>query len=226
MQRFNCFTLIHKGLRALLFDTALSLQKTDFTCEAEAEEALNKVREAVLLFDEHAHKEDHFILPMIADFEPSVLDCFEKEHATDLALSNQLTASVETFFLLTTDEEKIVAGQQLCGAFIDFTTFNLKHMAKEEDSINKILWRYYADDALLNMQQQIVQSTPPWLIDFYAKWMLRGINTVEATGWLQSVQKTAPEVVFQTLYAKAQTELSAKQFQTVSATLSEGLLTI
>ncbi|MDB5196868.1 MAG: hypothetical protein JWP88_1239 [Flaviaesturariibacter sp.] len=224
MQRFNCFTQIHKGLRALLFDTALCLQQADFTCEEEAEEALNKVREAVLLFDEHAHKEDQFLLPMIADFEPSVLDCFEKEHATDLALSNQLTASVETFFLLTNNEEKKATGQQLCTAFVEFTSFNLQHMAKEEDLINKILWRFFSDEALMNAQQQIIQSTPPWLMDFYAKWMLRGISTPEAIQWLQAVQKTAPDVVFQTLYNKAEKELSAKQFQTVAAALTEGVL--
>ncbi|MCW3073039.1 MAG: hypothetical protein JWP69_108 [Flaviaesturariibacter sp.] len=225
MQRFNIFNQIHKGLRALLFDTALCLQQTDFTNEVEAEEALNKVRETVLLFDEHAHKEDKYILPAISDFEPSVMDCFEKEHEKDIMLSNQLTASVETFFLLTSPTERVMAGQKLSIAFMEFTIFNLQHMAKEEDLINTILWRYYSDENLVSIQHQIVLSTTPWLMDFYSKWMLRGINNAEATCWLQSVQQTAPEVVFQTLYSKAQTELSPGRFQKVSDGLLEGVLT-
>jgi hypothetical protein len=225
MQRFNIFNQIHKGLRALLFDTALHLQRTDFTNEVEAEEALNKVREAVLLFDEHAHKEDTFVLPVIAEFEPSVVDTFETEHVKDLALSNQLTASVETFFLQESATQKVMAGQQLTRAFLAFTVFNLEHMAKEEDLINTLLWRYYSDDAILAIQQQIVLNTTPWLNDFYSKWMLRGINTPEATRWLQAVQATAPEVFFQTLLSKANDELPAGRFDRIASALSDGVPT-
>jgi hypothetical protein len=225
MQRFNIFNQIHKGLRALLFDTSLCLQQTDFTNETEAEDALNRVREAVLLFDEHAHKEDHFVLPAIAAFEPSVVDCFEKEHEKDVALSNALTAAVETFFLLTNDSERLAAGRELMLSFTEFTIFNLQHMAKEEDLINTLLWRYYSDEEILKIQHQIVLATTPWLNDFYSKWMLRGINTPEATRWLQAVQATAPEIVFQTLYTKAETELPAHRFQKLTSSLAEGALT-
>jgi hypothetical protein len=225
MQRFNIFNQIHKGLRALLFDTSLCLQQTDFTNEVEAEEALNKVREAVLLFDEHAGKEDHFVLPAIAAFEPSVVDCFEKEHEKDMALSNALTAAVETFFLLTTDIEREAAGRELMLSFTAFTVFNLEHMAKEEDLINTLLWRYYSDEEIQKIQHQIVMATTPWLNDFYSKWMLRGINTTEAARWLQTVQATAPAVVFDTLYSKAETELPKHRFLKVASALTEGVLT-
>ncbi len=76
MQRVNIFNQIHKGLRAALYDTAISLQQADFTSEAEAEEVLSKIKEVVMLFDEHAHKEDTYILPAILQFEPSVVDSF------------------------------------------------------------------------------------------------------------------------------------------------------
>ena len=224
MQRFNIFNQIHKGLRALLFDTSLCLQQTDFTNEVEAEDALNRVRETVLLFDEHAHKEDLFVLPAIAAFEPSVVDCFEKEHEKDIALSNALTAAAETFFLLTTDNQRITAGRELMLSYTEFMIFNLQHMAKEEDLINTLLWRYFSDEDIQQIQHEIVMATTPWLNDFYSKWMLRGINTPEATHWLQAVQATAPQIVFQTLYSKAETELPMQRFQKVASSLSEGAL--
>ncbi|MDB5251057.1 MAG: hypothetical protein JWP27_226 [Flaviaesturariibacter sp.] len=225
MQRHNIFNQIHKGLRALLFDTALHLQRTDFTNEVEAEEALNKVREAVLLFDEHAQKEDAFVLPAIAEFEPSVVATFQAEHVKDMALSNQLTASVETFFLQDAPAQKILAGQQLTRSFMAFTVFNLEHMAKEEDLVNTILWRYYSDEVILGMQQEIVRNTTPWLNDFFSKWMLRGINTAEATSWLQAVQATAPDVVFQTLLNKAAEELPGARFERIASALADGVPT-
>jgi len=79
MPRVNIFNQIHKGLRAALYDAAISLQQTDFTIEAEAEEVFSKVKEVVMLFDEHAHREDKFILSAISQFEPSVVDAFEQE---------------------------------------------------------------------------------------------------------------------------------------------------
>jgi hypothetical protein len=66
MQRYNGFNLIHKGLRALLYHTGLQLQQTDFTVEDETEAAVNRVKEAIMLFEGHAHKEDNLILPAIA----------------------------------------------------------------------------------------------------------------------------------------------------------------
>src|SRR5215207_5391830 len=79
MPRVNIFNQIHKGLRAALYDAAISLQQTDFTIEAEAEEVFSKVKEVVMLFDEHAHRADKFILSAISQFEPSVVDAFEQE---------------------------------------------------------------------------------------------------------------------------------------------------
>jgi hypothetical protein len=224
MQRYNSFKQIHKGLRVLLFDTAHSLQQTDFTNEQEAGSALNKVREAVMLFDEHARKEDQYILPAIAQYEPSVTDAFEQEHKKDVELSNNLTALAETFFLLDSDAEKQNAGEALNEAFIAFVSFNLEHMAKEEHVLNKLLWRHYTDDHIKQMQQQIVRDTKPWIADFYFKWMLRGISVPEAITWLKTVRATAPGVVFDTLIQKASAEFSHKKFQQLQQGLAETLV--
>jgi chromosome condensin MukBEF ATPase and DNA-binding subunit MukB len=89
MERYNSFNIIHKGLRAALYQTALQLQQTDFTEDQQAEEALNKVREIVMLFEGHAHKEDNFVLPMINEYEPSVVASFNSEHEEDDKLGKE-----------------------------------------------------------------------------------------------------------------------------------------
>src|ERR671912_538002 len=90
MLRFNIFNQIHKGLRAMLYDTALTIQQTSFSDAAETEAALRKVRAAVDTFDKHAKHEDAFVLPAIQEYEPSLVDAFEQEHVKDHALSEKL----------------------------------------------------------------------------------------------------------------------------------------
>src|SRR5829696_7070887 len=128
MERYNSFNLIHKGLRAALYQTALQLQQTDFTVEEETEESLNKVKEIVMLFEGHAHKEDTYILPVISQYEPSVVAAFEEEHAEDMKLGEQLNNCIGQVERASGLLEKLIAGRQLTEAFVSFTVFNLQHM--------------------------------------------------------------------------------------------------
>lgn len=223
MERYNIFLLIHKGLRAALYQTALQLQQTDFTAAEETEETLGKVKEIVMLFDGHAHKEDRFILPVINNYEPSVVAEFEAEHIKDETLGRQLNACIDNVDKSESLLHKIVAGRELSEAFVSFTVFNLQHMAREEDILNRILWRYYSDDEIKNIGRELAKSIEPWMQDFYATWMLRGINATEAANWMRAIEKGMPEVVFQTLLAKAEKELSASNLRKVTEALTEGL---
>jgi len=221
MERYNSFNIIHKGLRASLYQTALQLQQTDFTEEDQAEDAVNKVREVVMLFEGHAHKEVHFILPMINEYEPSVVATFNAEHERDEKLGMDLKKAADILSAASTSPEKITAGRELTESFIRFMVFNLEHMAKEEDILNKILWRYYSDDEIKAMAAQISQSTAPWMQDFYFKWMLRGISNVEATRWIKTIESNSPPVVYQTIVQKAAQELPRKRFQKIRQSLKE-----
>ena len=221
MQRYNSFNIIHKGLRAALYQTALQLQQTDFTESDQIEDAINKVREVVLLFEGHAHKEDHFVLPLINEYEPSVVATFNAEHQKDEQLGVELEGAVKKLSQSSTSQEMIVAGGELTTSFVRFMVFNLEHMAKEEDIINQILWRYYSDDEIKAVVAQISQSTPPWMHDFYAKWMLRGISNGEAITWMKMVEKGQPPIVFQTLVQKAEQELPRKRFQKIRQSLKQ-----
>jgi len=220
MERYNSFNIIHKGLRAALYQTALQLQQTDFTDNEQTEEALNKVKEIVMLFEGHAHKEDNFILPLINEYEPSVVTSFNAEHEEDERLGNELKQAVEKVGNSSALFEKIVSGKELTESFVRFMVFNLEHMAKEEDIINKILWRYYSDDEIKAVSSRISASTPPWMHDFYLTWILRGINNSEAGVWMKAIEKGSP-LAFQTLLQKAEQELPANRFEKITQLLSE-----
>jgi hemerythrin-like domain-containing protein len=224
MERYNIFNLVHKGLRAALYQTALQLQQTDFTQEEETEEALNRVKEIVMLFDGHAHKEDQFVLPAIEAFEPSVVSKFEEEHKKDEELGLQLHLSIDKVSKAGSLGERIAFGRELTEAFVAFLVFNLQHMAKEEDIVNKLLWRYYSDEQIREINAQIVRNVEPWIMDFNFTWIVRGINNMEASGWMSAIKSSLPPVVFQTLVKKAEQELPKKRFIKIAQTLTEGAL--
>jgi len=222
MERYNSFNIIHKGLRAALYQTALQLQQTDFTEEEQAEEALSRVKEIVMLFEGHAHKEDSYVLPMINEYEPSVVAAFNSEHEEDEKLGMELNSAVEKV-ASSSAVEKIVAGRELTESFVRFMVFNLSHMAKEEDIINKILWRYYSDEEIKAVVGQISKADPPWIHEFYVKWMIRGISNTEAIEWMKAVEKGVPPIVFQSLVQKAEQELPKNRFEKISQSLYEEL---
>lgn len=224
MERYNIFNLIHKGLRASLYHTSIQLQRTDFTSPEEVENILNRLKEIIMLFEGHAEKEDSFILPVIHQYEPSVAAGFEEEHEKDEELGILLRQGIEKMEKASTLLEKTAAARDLTAAFESFTVFNLQHMAKEETILNNILWRYYSDHEIMAINNQIVQSVAPWMQDFYATWMLRGINDTETSQWLKSVKNQAPPVILRTLLQKAENEFSAQRFRKITRSLGEELI--
>jgi hypothetical protein len=225
MQRFNSFNIIHKALRAMMYDTALTLQQTYFADVAEAEGALTKVESVVHNFEQHAYHEDTFILPAIEAYEPQLVEEFEKEHVADIEIGNLLATLLNIYRSLETSEERINCGSCISKSFRDFMVFNINHMAKEEIEINRVLWANYSDQQLLELNEKITASIPPDHKMQMAKWMLRGINKAEAITWLQSVKQTSPSFVFDALLDMTYTELPEQiRTEVQEAVMEEELL--
>lgn len=224
MNRYNSFYLIHKGLRAMLYDAALTLQQTDFSKIEESKNALAKVNDVLFAFGNHAHHEDHFIFPMVEAHEPVLAKSFEKEHVEDHRLSNSLKNLLTIYENALLDEERIVCGSAISKSFVEFMVFNLQHMAKEEIYINEALWKYYTDEQIITESQKLIASIPPAEMQLVAKWMLRGISTTDAIVWMKSIKNSAPEFIFKGLVNLAQSVLSKKQFETIAQALEEEVL--
>jgi hypothetical protein len=221
--RYNIFYRIHKALRAALYETAIELQRTDFN-GGNTSETLQNITMLVNLFDKHAHTEDNLVFPAVVQYEPAVVDAFEKEHAKDHELSQRLRMLIRIFGSLETDAEKIQLGSALRKAFVGFLVFNLEHMAKEEDIINNLLWRYYTDREIQGIEHNIVSSQTPEAAALASKWMLRGLSNEEIIQWLRIVEKNAPEHVFNNLFATAEKELPTLRFRLILEGLTDGAM--
>lgn len=224
MIRFNMFNQIHKALRALLYDTSLALQQTWFGDTDEAEIALEKVKMVVDIFDQHARHEDNYVLPAIQQYEPSLVDTFELEHIKDHELSERLRGLLAVYNLAQKSQVKMEAGHAIVLAFQEFMIFNLQHMAKEEAVLNRVLWRYYADEELLAINQKIIAAIPAEEMAVSNAWMMRGLSNTEISGWLKAVEKTAPEAAFNNLFSIAEKELPHTRFRKLLENLTEGTM--
>lgn len=205
MTRFNSFNIIHKALRAMMYDAALTLQQTDFTDKIETATAVKKVEDVIHYFEQHAHHEDNFMLPAIEEYAPEVVESFEKEHVADIELGNRLVTLLNMLKSTETDPEKVNCGSAINKSFRDFMVFNINHMAKEETDINKILWENYTDEELMALNGKLVATIPPNELMEEAAWMLKGINKNEAIMWLKGVKAKAPAFFFDQIFALTHT---------------------
>lgn len=221
MKRYNTFYLIHKALRAMLYETALTLQQTDFSNYTEARAALAKINDVLFAFDTHAHHEDSFIIPAVETYEPGLAASFEKEHVEDLRISNRLKNIIVIYENIFFPEERALCGSALVKSFTEFVVFNLEHMAKEEQLLNQVLWEHYSDEQIIAIQQQLMATIPEEQLQQTSRWMMRSISNEDIANWIKHVKATGPEFAFNNLVSIAQEELSEIRFATILEILEE-----
>ncbi|HEV9035408.1 MAG TPA: hemerythrin domain-containing protein [Puia sp.] len=219
--RFNPFNQIHKGLRALLYDTALLLQHTDFTRAEEKERITDRMHFLIEAFAFHAHTEDHRIFPMITGFAPELVDDFESQHQTDEQLSLGLQECVNTLAEANSPSQNVWAGNELLQAFNSFLAFNVEHMKKEETMINAVLWQHYNDEQLLFRVREIGGSIPIEENMLISAWMLKGLAVHEIIPWYKGIEKAAPPVVFEKFRQLAERTLAPSRWSKIREALQD-----
>ncbi len=217
-KRYNVFNQIHKGLRHLMYDTALRIQISDLS-RPEANEVINSVSLVVDLFDEHAHHEDKFVLPMIEKHNPGLVADFEKDHELDHKLSEGLRELVASWKSATTQQERNTIGQGIFYAFNEFIAFNLYHMNREEDTLLATLWKHHTDEELMAASQAIVASIPPDILMLESKWMMRSMNNAEIAEWMTGIKHGAPAEVYAAYLQMAEQELPAERYHIIASVL-------
>jgi hypothetical protein len=218
--RYNAFNLIHKALRGMMYDAAVSIQRTDFTQDS-ASETLDKLQLILDLMDEHAEHEDNFILPNVEKHDPKLVAAFEEDHVVDHRLTDELTAQIHSWQSASNSEERAAAGLRIFYAFNEFIAFNLYHMNREENELLAVLWKHFTDQEILGMQAQIVASIKPEILQIEAVWMVRMASVPEIAGWMAGVRATAPAEMFAGLMHMAEMELEADRFDALASILAE-----
>lgn len=222
MQRYNIFNQLHKGLQALLYDTAIMLQQTAFCNAGEGKFAIEKLDMLLHLFSQHALLEDRHLLPTLRCCDEEAIRTLEKEHQANRVATARLKGLMQTYEHAVTGSERLDAGKTLGHAYRELLVANLKHMAREEAVLNNILWSRFNDGEIFAFEQNILAHIPQEELAVYSLWMIRGMNNHEIIAWLKTIEKTAVGPVFQVLFAMAENELSAIRWQKIQEGLIEG----
>ncbi|HMK05030.1 MAG TPA: hemerythrin domain-containing protein [Ferruginibacter sp.] len=207
MLRYNIFNMIHKALRAMLYDTALTLQQTYFADTAEAAEAFEKLNAVIHAFEQHGHHEDSILMPVIEKFQRATIASFEQEHIDDRRMGDDIIHLQNIYHAAQSTQERIVAGSAITKAFGNYMIFNLEHMQREEAELNKLLWNHFSDDEIKMINAQIVAVVPPEAMAATTPWFMQAINSEEAITWLKEVKEKAPAPVFASLFELTETYL-------------------
>jgi hypothetical protein len=224
MKRYNVFNQIHKGLRALLYDTALHLQHTDFTSFDEAERAFDKMESVLKAFHLHAEHEEGYLLAAVGKVNPILVNELECEHEKGAFLSHRMRSLVLVYLHATSTSARCEAGDAICKSFNEFIAFSLYHMNKEEEKLNDSLWLNYKDEEIIAIQKVLVESLPSEDLEFAHTWMLKGNSNTEIILWLRAVKNNAPDFVFKGLMNLAESVLSEERWTKVQEGLTEGAM--
>ncbi len=224
MQRCNLFNHSHKGLKALLYDTGLSLQHTDFWNVEEAGKIILRLREIISLFGKHAYGEDSFVLSEVKKYEPSVGDAFAQYHEEGMALGESLSGAVTAYETAAVITGKAWVAEKIIKLYNRFIVFHIDLMEKEEELLNPILWRYYNDQELSDMKKRVLAYLPAPLHVKMNNWMLKGMNIGEIVGWLRNVEESNGGFIYEALLNSAEIALPWQRFDMVIKGLEEQVI--
>ncbi|MCW4470051.1 hemerythrin domain-containing protein [Flavobacterium sp. MFBS3-15] len=213
-KRYNVFNNIHKGLRAMLFDTQLKIQQTDFN-QPEAAAVIEQLETALFYFDEHADHEDRYLISPIAKLEPLIAMELENDHLVDHHLSGQLISSIAQWKSAEDFKGRELAWRHIFYAVNEFIAFNLYHMNKEENQLLLLLWKYFTDEQIMAMEHELVQSIDPEVLMAESRWMMRGLSVPEIARWLEGIRIGAPKPVYDIYVQIAREELKGERMAQV-----------
>jgi aspartate-semialdehyde dehydrogenase len=157
--RYNIFNKVHRPLKESLLSTCISLSRNGEWNISSALEAIRKVEEVLEICDEQVKYEAINILPFIFEYEPSVWNAYTSEHHKVMNLCRDIKSLVQSFYKLKGTENKFAVMELISEKFNEFMLLNYNHMDDEEAVLNEILWRYYTDAFIIEMENHLTIVT-------------------------------------------------------------------
>lgn len=181
-QRLDLYRNVHKGIRVMLADLIREAGRADFTDPAELAKLKAHARDVFELLESHAHTEDRFIMPLVAAHDPALAKEFAAAHGEQEALLPSLLAGLELIDAAAPDAAE--RGHIFVLRFSRVAGDLLMHMADEELDINAALWKSMSDEALGEVERELVSSIPPEKMGRFLRHMLPAMNRFERVTFL------------------------------------------
>ena len=216
MEREDLFTLIHKALRALLYDLGLKLQANEFTDKIATLALLPRIPHDLQICTKHAEDEEEFVFADMRDLEPELIATLEKEHQEIEALGAVVVGKMGEVDAQEDPDELMAAGIKLNLAFNEYIAFFLKHLNYEEETILPVSQKHFSDEQLLAMRAAIMEShTPEENIDT-TTWILRSANNTELGHTLMGMKASGmPPEILEGIMSYARDTVGEERFEDI-----------
>lgn len=224
MEPVAVFKQIHRIGRVMLYETAISLQMTNFRSDAETERITGKINTILLLTEDYTAKQEQFVFAALAGYEPSVVDAFRQKHAAARQLMEELASAAEELPGLSEAFQRVKAGRRLDILYTRFLRFQLKLMAEKEDVVQPLLLRYGNTTFLRSLQQELMQHDDCQLCLLQADWIIKALEEGDLVAWLKTVEKKATPECMQLLLAATEEQMASSRFGKITEALTEGVL--
>ena len=147
MQRYNLFETSHLALQDALFIGAQSFSK-QYVLNATVAFDIQKLREVVDGSIQLIDLKELFVLPAVEAFEPAVVDALKQQHKQSQAWSQKMRSALLQ-----------PAAENLAALYKKFMCTQLQCGINCEEILNPVLWFYYSDKELQELEQPLLQAT-------------------------------------------------------------------
>ncbi len=183
---------------------------------------LHTIAEVLYYFGQHALYVERFLFPFIVDHNPGLIGIFRQQYQSNLVQAQRLRGVMTVYGHAVNEEERSAAGKSIARAFTIFLVNHLDSMSREDNLLNSVLWRLYADTELQALEREIVVKMTARDLATLSKWAIRGMNNAEIIDWLRLIERTSVSTVFACFFHSAERELPAYRWDSIQEVLAEG----
>lgn len=210
---------IHKGIKAMLYDSGLSVQRTNFNAVDEANACFNKVERALQLTEHHLFLEGRVIMPFLKETSSAKTDGVAQLHRSIFHHVHLLQNVIVSYTCARNDSAKANCGIQLNQGFSAFVGANLQAMDQEENMINEIIGDNSFETEFSEYEQRLLTEISLSGNEWYHRWMFKALNDQEVINWLKSVLLLMDESHFNRLCVLAEQEVSMLRWRAIKELL-------
>ncbi len=218
-RRPNFYVAPHKALRLAMGDALAAAGRVDPHDDADVARLAAHVCELVAFCRTHLEKEDEIVHPAMEARRPGSAASTRGEHLDHLNAFARLEAGARALEVARGTEREAAAAA-LYRQLALFVADNLVHMHEEETVNNAVLLAEYTDEELAALEQRIVGSIPPAVLQLALSWMVPAMNPGERATLLADIRAHAPEPAFEALLAGVQSRLTEAERRKLAQALN------
>jgi hypothetical protein len=160
VSRVDLFSVIHKGIRALLFELSRDAARVDLTSTHAVDGLVAQVERTLGFLDEHAMLEDTHVFVALRSLDPDLADELARDHRSLEIVQLEVERAADALALAQLSARSD-AGAHLLRTINHLVAAQLIHMNREETEVSATLWAGFSDAELITIRTRTKDSLSP-----------------------------------------------------------------